>query len=208
MANELEKRILLVEDHKLVRKVVRALLEKEMDMKVIGELGRGKGIMEQIKELRPDVVLLDLNLPDISGLELLKRIKERFLKMKVVVLSMYSDAQIVSAAKNCGANGFIAKEDIAESLVKAIRELGFHKTEGLRDEFRGLTSRERQVLKLIGEGLTTPEIANLLKISKKTVNAYREHICKKLDIHNTTRLIVRAIRNKDYLEDKGREREL
>lgn len=195
MTDGMEKKIFLIEDHRLVREGIRLLLEREMDMRVIGEADGGEGSLEQIKKLSPNVILLDLGLPDISGLELLRNIKELFPGIKIVVLSMYKDPQIVAAAKECGADGFIAKEDTPENIIRAIREPGFHKTQGLKDRSANLTPREKQVLRLISQGLTSRQIAGKLEISVKTVDTYRQKICKKLDIHTTAGLISWAIRH-------------
>jgi DNA-binding NarL/FixJ family response regulator len=206
--------VLLVEDHTIVRKGLRALLECESDMRVVGEAEDGRQALEQVQQLLPDVVLMDIGMPGLNGLEATRQIKHQFPKTKVVVLTMHTNAEYVFNVLQAGASGYLIKQAATEEVIAAIRAV-YHgesflspsistkvieeylrragKTE-LADPYERLTSREREVLQLIAEGRSTQEIAALLYVSGKTVETHRARLMEKLDIHTIAELTQYAIR--------------
>ncbi len=209
-------RVLIVDDHTLVRDGVRALLSLVSDIEVVGEAANGKEALEKVRELSPDVVLMDLAMPIMGGLEATRRIRREFPKTKVVALTQYDDSEYVIPVIEAGACGFVTKMVAFSELATAIQaaykgdsylspsaaaalvEECQQKTtaEGEKDPYQQLTDREREVLKLIAEGHTTREIADMLVVSPKTVEWYKTSMMNKLNIHNKTELIKFAIRKR------------
>ena len=207
-------RVLVVDDHTLVRDGIRALLALVSDIEVVGEATNGKEALEQVKQLAPDVVLMDLAMPIMSGLEATRRIRKEFPGTKVVALTQYDDSEYVIPVIEAGARGFVTKMAAFSELASAIQavyrgdsflspsaaaalvEECQQKTsgDGEKDPYQLLTDREREVLKLVVEGHTAREIADMLVISPKTVEWYKSNIMNKLNIHNRTDLIKFAIR--------------
>ena len=209
-----EIRVLLVDDHAILRDGVRALLEREGDMRVVGEAENGVEAVVKARELAPDVVLMDLAMPLLNGVEATRQIKRYLPDTRVLALSMYSDDEHVFQALKAGASGYLVKETPAAELVVAIRSINSgapsfspaisrkimesylneddaKKSGGRQDK---LTSRENEALQLIAEGYTNNEVARLMNISVKTVETHRAHIMSKLDIHEVAGLIKYAIR--------------
>ncbi len=209
-------RVLIVDDHTLVRDGVRALLSLVSDIEVVGEAANGKEALEKVRELSPDVVLMDLAMPIMGGLEATRRIRREFPKTKVVALTQYDDSEYVIPVIEAGACGFVTKMVAFSELATAIQaaykgdsylspsaaaalvEECQQKTtaEGGKDPYQQLTDREREVLKLIAEGHTTREIADMFVVSPKTVEWYKTSMMNKLNIHNKTELIKFAIRKR------------
>lgn len=207
-------KVLIADDHTLVRDGIRALLALAVDIEVVGEAATGKEAVEQVKELAPDVVLMDLMMPMMSGLDATRRIRREFPETKVLALTQYDDSEYVIPVIEAGARGFITKMAAFSELASAIQAVSKgdsylsptaaaalveecqQKTtaEGRKDPYDQLTDREREVLKLVVEGHTAREIADLLVVSPKTVEWYRTSLMNKLDIHNKTELIKFAIR--------------
>jgi DNA-binding NarL/FixJ family response regulator len=206
--------VLLVEDHTIVRKGLRALLEGQSDIQVVGEAEDGRQALEQVQQLLPDVVLMDIGMPGLNGLEATRQIKHQFPKTKVVVLTMHTNAEYIFNVLQAGASGYLIKQAATEEVISAIRAVyrgesflspsistkvieeylrRAGKTE-LVDPFERLTSREREVLQLIAEGHSTQEIATLLYVSGKTVETHRARLMEKLDIHTIAELTQYAIR--------------
>jgi DNA-binding NarL/FixJ family response regulator len=206
--------VLLVEDHTIVRKGLRALLEGEPDMQVVGEAEDGRQALNQVQQLLPDVVLMDIGMPGLNGLEATRQIKHQFPKTKVVVLTMHTSAEYVFSVLQAGASGYLVKQAATEEVISAIRAVyqgesflspsistkvieeylrRAGKTESV-DPYERLTSREREVLQLIAEGHSTQEIATLLYVSGKTVETHRSRLMEKLDIHTIAELTQYAIR--------------
>lgn len=215
MTNMAKKiRVLIVDDHTLVRDGIRALLALFADIEVVGEAADGKEALEKTRELAPDVVLMDLAMPIMGGLEATRRIHKEFPETKVLALTQYDDSEYVVPVIEAGARGFITKMAASSELVSAIQvvyngesylspsaaaalvEEYQQKTtvEGGKDPYERLTDREREVLKLIVEGHTAREIADMLVVSPKTVEFYKSSLMNKLNIHNKTDLIKFAIR--------------
>ena len=197
--------IILVDDHKMVREGLKSLIEKQTDMKVVAEASSGTIAIEQAKEHKPDVIVMDISMPDMSGIEATKAILKQNPKTKVLVLSMHADRRFVTEALNIGALGYVLKDSAAEELLFAIRKvydgeifLSAKITEVVVKDYLStrsiLSTREREVLKHIAEGMATKEIACELGLSAKTVEAHRHQIMEKLDIHSIAELTKYAIK--------------
>jgi DNA-binding NarL/FixJ family response regulator len=207
-------KVLIVDDHALVRDGIRALLALVADIEVVGEAGNGRDAIAKIKALAPDVVLMDLAMPVMGGLEATRRIRRQFPGVKVLALTQYDDSEYVIPVIEAGACGFVTKmgafSELASAIQAANRGESFlspsaaavlveerqQKTtlETGKDPYQQLTDREREVLKLVAEGHTAREIADLLVVSPKTVEWYKSSLMSKLNIHNKTGLIKYAIR--------------
>lgn len=209
-------RILIVDDHTLVRDGIKALLALATDIEVVGEAANGIEALEKVKEFAPDVVLMDLAMPIMGGLEATRRIRKEFSGTKVLALTQYDDADYVVPVIEAGARGFITKMSAFSELATAIQAVYRGESylspsaatalveefqvkrgaEGEKDPYQQLTNREREVLKLLAEGYTAREIADMLVVSPKTVEWYRTSLMEKLNIHNKTDLIKFAIRKR------------
>lgn len=207
-------KVLIVDDHTLVRDGIRALLVLASDIEVVGEAANGKEALEKVKHLAPDVVLMDLAMPVLGGLDTTRRIRKEFPGTKVLVLTQYDDSDFVVPAIEAGARGFITKMAAFSELATAIQAVYKGASylspsaaaalveecqqkpgaEGEKDPFDQLTDREREVLKLVVEGHTAKEIADMLIVSPKTVEWYKSSLMDKLNVHNKTDLIKYAIR--------------
>lgn len=208
-------RILLADDHTILREGIRSILEAEADMEVVGEAEDGHTTLKMVDELRPDVVLMDIAMPLLNGLEATRQIKRHHPKVKVLVLSMHENEEYIRQVLACGALGYILKDAAARDLIQAIRAV--YQGEAvlspaitrlvIEDYLRwgdlqgqnhgdGLSPREREVLQLIAEGYTNKQIAEILCIAVKTVQAHRTNIMSKLDLHDRSELIKYAIRKK------------
>lgn len=206
-------KVILVDDHKIVRDGLRSLLEKQSDMEVIAEAENGRQAVQLAKKLAPQVVIMDVALPDLNGIEAAAQIKAEVPAVKILFLSMHSDRRFVTRALQAGASGYLIKDCAWDELVGAIRSVMAHRTylspavtgviveEYLQQttakqlpEHSLLTAREREVLQLIAEGKTTKEIAAHLHVSVKTVETYRRLIMEKLNIHSVAELTKYAVR--------------
>jgi DNA-binding NarL/FixJ family response regulator len=204
-------RILLADDHTILRESLRALFDAYDDIEIIGEASDGRQALAKVQELAPDVVVMDLALPELSGEEVIQRIIRQNTNAKVLVLTQYCDREHILSSIKAGASGYIPKRASASEVVSAIRTVYrgeyflfplvasalvqdyLHQSQD--EPFNHLTKREREVLRMVVEGKTSREIADILPISLKTVSGYRTRITKKLGIHNRTELIKFAIRN-------------
>jgi len=209
-----EIRLLLVDDHEVVRTGLRMLLESQTEMKIVGEASNGAEAFELCNQLRPDVVVMDLTLPDTSGIEITRRIKQTMPQVNVVALTIHEDQEYFFEMLKAGASGYVPKRAAPDELVSAIRAAhtgevyifpslakvlvndyldrsGEHAAVILSE---ALTSREDEVLELVVQGWTNEEIAKQLIISKHTVARHRENIMRKLNLHNRSELVKYAIR--------------
>jgi len=206
-------RIILADDHKIVREGLRALIEKRPGFEVIAEAEDGRTTVKLTKELSPDIVIMDIAMPDMNGIEATRRIIEQVPNVKVIALSMHSDIRFVVEMLKAGASGYLLKDCASEELTNAIRAVTGSRaylspelaTTVIKDysrlvskenlsAFSLLTNREREVLQLLTEGKATREIASKLNVSVKTVETYRQKIMDKLDIHSIAGLTKYAIR--------------
>jgi DNA-binding NarL/FixJ family response regulator len=207
-------KVLIVDDHTLVRDGIRALLALVADVKVVGEAANGKEALEKVRKLAPDVVLMDLAMPIMSGLESTRRIRKRFPGTKVLALTQYEDREYIVPTIEAGARGFVSKTAAFSELASAIQAVyqggSFLSpvaaaavveecqqkisSEGETDSYQNLTDREREMLKLVAEGYTAREISDMLVVSLRTVETHKTNLMKKLNIHNKADLIRFAIR--------------
>ena len=208
-------RVFLVDDHAVVREGLRLILERERDMSVIGEAGSGRQAVRQVEQLNPDVVIMDIALPELNGFEATRQITRLCPSTRVVILSMYSTAEQVFLALQAGALGYVLKDVAGQEVVKAIRKVyagcrylsqqisetvitDYLKRRGateVKSPLEQLTLREREILQLVVEGKTSAEIAKILYISPKTVETYRSKLMSKLGIHDIPGLVKFAIQN-------------
>jgi DNA-binding NarL/FixJ family response regulator len=206
--------VLLADDHAVVRSGLRMLLESQSDITIVGEAQNGREAVERVEVLKPDVVLMDIEMPDMNGIEATKRIKQVAPATAVLALTMYEDDQYFFEMLHAGAAGYIPKRAAPDELVSAIRAAsrgevflypslaGRLVQDYLQRAAAGtqpavnddLTPREREVLVLVAEGLSNAEIADRLVISAKTVDRHRENIMRKLNLHNRVELVKYAIR--------------
>jgi DNA-binding NarL/FixJ family response regulator len=207
-------RVLVVDDHTIVRDGICALLGLAGDMEVIGEAANGREALEMVRKLMPDVVLMDVAMPVMGGLEATRRIRKEFPKVKVLALTQYDDKEYVFPVLEAGACGFISKTAASSELASGIRSVhrgdsflspsvakflveDYQQVAGIRashDPYEQLTDREKEMLKLLAEGHTTQQIADMLVISPKTVEGHKTNLMAKLDIHNRTELVKYALR--------------
>jgi DNA-binding NarL/FixJ family response regulator len=207
-------RILIAEDHAIVREGVRALLSTADDMEVVGEAGGGEEAIQQAVTLEPDLILMDIAMPGLGGLEATLEIRKRVPRTRIIVLSQYGDPEYVKRFLKAGVSGYVLKKAAGAALVSAIRAVmrgglvldpeiardalpvgGAPAEPGAPDDYDSLTDREKQVLKLVAEGRSNKEVAALLNISVKTAMSHREHVMLKLHLHNRTELIRFALRH-------------
>jgi DNA-binding NarL/FixJ family response regulator len=188
-----------VEDHTIVREGLVALLETADDLKVVGQAADGRTALEEITRIKPDVVLCDLALPSLGGLEVIKRVRDAGVRSQFVVLTMYHDHAWVQRAVDAGAAGYVLKGAGVKDVVKAIRTVAQGDTflspsSRLAAQVEPLSGREVEVLTLLAEGHTSREIGSLLTISSRTAEHHRSRIMKKLNINDVAGLVRYAIR--------------
>ena len=206
-------RILLVEDHRILREGLKSILDAQADLTVVGEAEDGGAAIQRARELQPDVVLLDLSMPRMNGLEAIKGIKRVAMPARVVILSVHQDIEYVQGALSAGADGYLTKDSSGDELVAGLRSVAKgtqYLCRAITDRLgdlpgRGaafpdktlnshlLTRREREVLKLVAEGYRSRQVADYLNISEKTVEKHRGSLMRKLGVTNLSGLTVYAI---------------
>jgi DNA-binding NarL/FixJ family response regulator len=214
LAQEGSIRVVLADDHHLVRQGIRALLDKAEDIEVVGEASDGRAAVELVDQLAPDVLIVDIAMPRMDGIQAIGQVVAMDVDTQIVVLSMYSDKALVRQSLCNGASGYLLKGSVVEELLLAVRaasrgdvylspiisravvtDLQAASTGMLEPEqYAPLTPREREVLQLIAEGYTNASIARMLKVSRKTVEKHRTHLMSKLEVHNLPELIRAAIK--------------
>ena len=207
-------RILLADDHIVMRTGLRALLERQPDLEVVGESENGRETVEFAASLRPDVVVMDVGMPVLNGIEAAKMIVTQSPSTAVVILSMHADESYVMRALSAGARGYLLKDSGAADLISAIHAVSQGKSffspkvsrilaedyvrvlkqKGAVDTYDLLTGREREILQLLAEGKANKEVATDLNISTYTVETHRSHILQKLNLHNSAELVLYAVR--------------
>ena len=214
-----ELRVLLGDDHTVLRHGLRKILEERRDWHVVGEAGNGRDAVREALALTPDVAVLDIGMPLLNGIEATRQIVRRAPSVRVLILSMHSDQAYVTQAIQAGARGYLLKESAGAELLEAIAAVASGKSyfspavaqvvfddyvktlseKGITDPYDALSEREREVLQLVAEGRSSKEIAELLKISTKTVENHRHNICRKLNIYGSHSLLKFAFDHKSYL---------
>lgn len=207
-------RIVLADDHTILRNGLRAVLERQPDFAVVGEAGNGREAIEVVQRERPDVVILDVAMPILNGIEAARRISAEHPKTAVMILSMHSDEAYILKALRVGARAYLLKDSAENDLIHAIRAVSTGKAffspavskiladdylrqlqqQGVEDRYELLTSRERELLQLIAELKSTKDIAALLGVSPHTVDTHRGNLMQKLNVHSIPELILYAVR--------------
>jgi two-component system response regulator NreC len=203
-------RILLVDDHAVVRQGFKMILSAQADMEIVGEAANGREAVELAAQLKPDIVVMDVAMPELNGIEATRRVVATAPYTRVIALSMHKDGVYVREVLRAGARGYLLKDSGAEDLVRAIRAVAGGESwlspavsNAVLDDYRRhvtnpidlLTSREREVLQMLAEGKTNKEIAVVLNLSVYTVDAHRGRIMEKLNLHSINELVRFAVRN-------------
>jgi len=214
-----EVTLLIVDDHPLLRRGLRDVIGENSRFKIVGEASDGEEALRQLAVLQPKIAIVDIDMPRLNGLEMIRRIRQQPLQVKVLILTMYKEEDMFNAAMDLGAKAYVLKENAANEIVAALEkvdggepfvsalmlEAGQRRSERVRElllrkpQIELLTPAERRILKLIGEDYTSKEIADLLKLSVRTVDNHRQHVCNKLQIHGTHSLLKFAFDNSAYL---------
>lgn len=205
-------RLMLVDDHKILRDALRAVLEHETDIVLVAETDDASDVIRLVQAHRPDIVVMDIGLPKVSGIEITRHLLQEFPGIKVLALSSFSERRIILEMLDAGASGYVVKSAGQDELLRAVRALSLGRTylcpevsavvintmrgKKISDKPQGeqLGRREREVLKLLAEGCTSPEIASTLNIATSTVEVHRRNIMAKLDLHSVAELTKYAIR--------------
>ncbi|MFO7685430.1 MAG: response regulator transcription factor [Desulfobacterales bacterium] len=207
-------RILIADDHTIVRQGLARLLEEQADLKVVGEATNGQTAVEQALALKPDIVIMDIAMPRMNGIEAAKRIRKQLPKTKILILSMYSHEHYIHDLLETGVSGYLLKDSSGRDIIKAIRSAMKNETflsptiskvlvetylspnrkcSSIAERYNQLSNREREVFQLIGEGHSTREIADMLCVSISTIKTHRANIMEKLNIDSPVKLIHFAI---------------
>jgi len=211
-----EIRVLLADDHGIVRKGLRFLLERQPGVDVIGEASDGREAVKLVQELAPNVVIMDVAMPALNGIDATMQIMKTHPKTGVIILSMHSDEAYLVRALSAGAKGYLLKESAEVDLLRAVQVVAqgrpffspqiaqtlledYMRTlqqRGLEDTYEILTDREREVLQLLAEGKSNKEVASILNLSVYTVETHRTNLMQKLNLHNTAEIVLYAVRKK------------
>jgi two-component system response regulator NreC len=207
-------RVLLCDDHELFREGMKAILRTQDDVEVAGEARDGRQAVAEAVRLRPDVVVMDMEMPELNGLEATRRIRKADRGIQVLILTMYGEQELVAQCLQAGAAGYVLKDVPAAQLLYAIHAVGrggrylspealkgvvteyVERSEGKESRYDLLTGREREVLKLLAEGLSAKQVASRLELSVKTVDVHKTNLMRKLDVHDRAELIRWAITHK------------
>lgn len=207
-------RVLIAEDHLMVRAGLRALLEKAGDVHVVGEASNGQEAVEMTRQLKPDLLIMDIMMPRLNGIQAAESLRELKLPVNILLLSMYSDSGLVRQALRYGVKGYVLKSSVSDELISAVRAVANGQTylsapiseivvgiavhpntvQRDADPLSNLSPREKEVLQLIAEQHTSAEIADLLFISEKTVEKHRTHLMEKLNVRNLAGLVRFAVK--------------
>ncbi len=208
-------RVLIVDDHEIVRSGMKMMLEDEAQLELVGECENGQQAIEKARELQPDVIIMDITMPEMNGIDATRKIKEQMPDIAVLAMTVHEDSDYFFEMLKAGASGYVPKRVASDELLRAIEIVAsghvflepgvatnlvtdylerVNSDDDARDRYDGLTPREQEVLTLIAEDYTNQAIANQLGISVKTVERHRENLMRKLDLHSRTALVKYAIR--------------
>lgn len=207
-------RILLGDDHTVVRQGFRKILEGQNDWEVVAEAADGREAVRQALAVQPDVAVLDIGMPLLSGIEATRQIHRRLPNIAILILSMHSDEAFITPALQAGARGYLLKDSADTELIRGITAVAAGKSffspvaakvmlddylrhlasKGIVDRYEALSEREREIFQLVAEGRSNKDVADLLSISVATVETHRAHILQKLDVHSTAELVLYAVR--------------
>jgi DNA-binding NarL/FixJ family response regulator len=207
-------RIVLGDDHTLVRQGICKILEEHPDWQVVAQASNGRDAVKEILSTSPDVAILDIGMPLLNGIEATRQVMRRLPRLHVLILSMHADEAYITQALQAGAQGYLLKDSADVELIRAVTAIAAGKSffspavarvmlddyvrhladKGIADRFDSLSEREREIFQLIAEGHSNKEVAEILSISPATVETHRAHILQKLDIHNTAELVLYAVR--------------
>lgn len=207
-------KVLIADDHGVVRKGLRLLLEEYPELEVTGEAANGREAVKLATELSPDIVLMDVAMPLLNGIEAAEQIRKMNSQIGIIMLTMHADESYLLRALNAGVKGYLLKESAEDDLLRAVKAVAqgrpffspaitqtlledymrVLKQEGLSDSFELLTAREKEVLQLLAEGKTNKEVAAMLEVSLYTVESHRNNLMQKLNLHNTAEIVLYAVR--------------
>ena len=208
-------RILLADDHVLIRHGIRIILSSDADLEIVGEVSNGDELLDRLREIAVDMLILDISMPKVSGLELTEILKESYPSLKILVLTMHKNIRFLRRAIAAGADGYLVKSDTEQEIIAAIRKirmgstyispclendfaeemLNSYRNPSSSKAFKGLTKREKQVLGLVVGGLTSKQIAAQLSLSPRTVDHHRASLLKKFEMNNSVDLVNFAIKH-------------
>jgi DNA-binding NarL/FixJ family response regulator len=211
--------VLIVDDHPLLRHGLCDVIAKSPRFKIVGEASDGKEALRKVAFFKPEIVILDIDMPRLNGLETIRAIDELGFPTKVIILTMYKEEEMFDAAMDLGAKAYVLKENAPQEIVAALEKVeqgdtflsasllkaGQRRSDRVRDlllnkpQIEALTPAERRILKLIGDDFTSKQIAERLNLSVRTVDKHRQHICDKLNLHGTHSLLKFAFDNSAYL---------
>ncbi len=209
-------RIVVADDHGILRKGLRFILERQEDMEIVAEASDGREAVSIAETLSPDVIVMDIAMPKLNGIEASAQILRKLPEVKIIILSMYADEEFLERVLGMGVKGYLLKDSAELDLVRAIRAVASGKSffspaiaqnlaenyirqvqqQGLRDSYEMLTEREREILQLLAEGNSNKQVATILGVSPHTVEAHRLHLMQKLNLHNTAEIVLYAVRKK------------
>jgi DNA-binding NarL/FixJ family response regulator len=207
-------RILLGDDHTLLRNGLRKILQERADWEVVAEAGDGREAMRLSLEVQPDIAILDIGMPLLNGIEATRQIVKRLPDLRILILSMHANEAYIIQALKAGAKGYLLKDSADTELIRGVAAVSNGKSyfspavskvmlddyvrhladKGITDRYDSLSEREREVFQLVAEGHSNKEIASLLSVSPATIETHRAHILQKLDVHNTAELVLYAVR--------------
>lgn len=211
-----EFRVLLADDHSIVRKGLRSILEEDSTIEVVGEAANGREAVELCQALQPHIVVMDVSMPQLNGLEAASQVQRVASGTKVIILSMYRDETYLLRALTAGARGYLLKDAAEEEILPAVRavirgntyfspsisqtllddHVRYLQKRGLQDSYDLLTEREKEVLQLLAEGRTNKEVAGVLNVSLSTVETHRTNMMQKLNLHSAAEIVLYAVRKK------------
>jgi len=209
-------RVLIADDHDIVRAGLKALLARQEDIDIVGEAADGRQAVRLAEELNPSLIVMDIAMPQLNGIDAAAQILRRDPDVRIIILSMYADEEFLVRALAAGVKGYLLKDDVQADLLRAVRAVATGRSffspaiaqalaedyvrqlqnKGLQDSYELLSEREREILQLLAEGKSNKEAAAVLDVSPYTVETHRTHLMQKLNLHNTAEIVLYAVRKK------------